>query len=261
MNGIDINKLNDMINYAEDTLSMLKNKNKKKRKQKRIVKALERAYALLNKKVYTQIEIDKTTRLLWRSLQNNISVFAWILVGLILLGVTTFTGEKIYSFIKTSVISKNKIHEMTDELYKLITINYEETNVVDLKGLVGTKKELLEPIGKFSLKNDSSKLPKEFDYIVNYTVVIKKQSATLDEKYIKYQIKYEDFNGNMTTTPIGKLSDLKKNKKGDLILISGKQKKDATTNFEVTMWVDYDIPNQEQGKNYKFLFDVETTLD
>lgn len=54
MSGVDTSKLKDMISQAESVLEELKTKQKHKSKQKRILDALEKAYAILNKKLNTQ---------------------------------------------------------------------------------------------------------------------------------------------------------------------------------------------------------------
>ena len=100
MDMLNLKDLKEIILVAEDELSKLKEENRRKGKQKRIAKALEKAYALLNRTDYTQKEIDKMTHIVWKSLQDNISAFwVWIL-GILLTGSIVFTGYETYSFIE-----------------------------------------------------------------------------------------------------------------------------------------------------------------
>jgi hypothetical protein len=263
MSGVDTSKLKDMISQAESVLEELKTKQKHKSKQKRILDALEKAYAILNKKLYTQKEVDYSTRIVWKSMQDFKPVIMWILLAIVLLFVFTFTGTYVFNYVKNNINGKNSINKMTNESSKLVTISYDESNVVDLKDMMSQKDEegLLNQRQKFTIKNDSSKLPKNLDYIINYEITINEIKSDINKKYIKYKVDYEDEAGTFITTSISNLADLKKNKKGELILLEGTQKKDATTHFEVTFWIDYDTPNSEQDKSYIFSFDVHTTID
>lgn len=101
--NIDTTDLRKIIVEAEEELEKLKEDDRRRFKQRRITKALERAYNLLNKKEYTQKEVDKRTRDVWRSLQDGlIPPFLFFLFDILFVCAFVFAVYEAYSFMRVS---------------------------------------------------------------------------------------------------------------------------------------------------------------
>jgi len=270
MNRPNIDELKKMIVRAEEELEKLVNDSVRRLKQRRIKRALEKAYATLNRQEYTQEEIDKRTRQVWRSLQDGVPIIWVYIFGIIFACSFIFAAYETYSFLnnttnKSDIWPWNNDEDKYD-LSELVAVNYGETNVVSLYDLipvddnvgVNNKKQT------FSISNNSTTLPTNIDYDVDYVVNIvemnSKSGKVLDKKFIKYQIVYTE-NGNTTKTDIGRLSDLQKVGDNKYVLFSGTQPKNTITNFEVAFWLASDATDDEQGAAYTFAFFIDAGIN
>lgn len=267
INEPDIKDLKSMIALAEEELEKLKEDNRREHKQKRITRALERAYALLNKESYTQKEVNKRTHDVWLSLQDGVIPFFWYyLIGFLLACALIFTGIQTYSFISTNWDRIHHIPDIHDDLSSLVTVNYKETNIVSLYDLMPVDDEigLKNKKEEFNISNTSEKVPSGIDYVVDYNVNIVEMNQNarkiINKRYIKYQLTYEDLEGKTVVREIGRLSDLKQNPDGSFLLVHDSQYKDKISNFKMVLWLASDAGNSEQGASYTFAYKVTAVI-
>lgn len=259
----NLDKLNEAIDVAEKVLEKEKNS---KSKIKRINKALEKAYALLNRDSYTQKEVNNCTSDIWYALRdkNDTMIILLFLFSFLLSSALFFTAFEISTFMRENWDPNKNIPVLNEETSKLITVNYKETNIVNLENLmtVSDDEGLKNTPQTFEISNDSSKVG-GIDYKVNYSVNIvelnDKIERVLDKKYIKYQLTYIE-DGKEVVSPIGTFADLKKNPDGSYLLMDGTQKKDSITSFKVVIWLSATAPNEVQNTAYMFAFKVSAVI-
>ena len=264
MNKPNIEELLKMINRGEDELKKLEDAHIRKHKRKRITRALEGAYEMLNKSEYTQKEVDDNTHKIWLALQDAMLIFWWWLLGILLIGALIFSAYETYSFIQNN---KGPVNPYTPpEINEVVTVNYTETDIVSLYDMIPLSDNdgLRNPAQTFTISNDSSKLKSDMDYKVDYTVNIIElnQGVTniLDKKFIKYQLTYTDESGREVVSDIKRLSDLEANPDGSLILMKGKQNRDTVSNFKMIVWLASDATDSEQNKSYTFKFHITANI-
>lgn len=265
----NIDKLNEAIETAENVLEEIKDQDnsRAKRKRKRINKALETAYATLNKKEYTQKEIDKKTDEVWRSLMDDdYLVIIVFLFGFLLSGAIIYTVFQAYSFIHSNWDPERNDPEITEELSELVKVDYIENNIVSLydQVTVSDKVGLNNAPQEFTISNDSSEVG-ALNYMVHYSVNIVPMNdpnvKLIDKRYIKYKYTYVDSStGKSYESPIGTLDDLVENADGSLLLTNGTQLKDSKTDFKVTFWISSLATNDQQGATYTFAFKVNAAI-
>ena len=320
MNKPDLKDLKKIIIRAEKELEDLHEKDVRHAKQRRIKRALERAYTLLNSSDYTQKQVDKMTRVVWRSLQDGIPLIWFWSIGVLLFGSLVFTAYETFSFFgnyldlpvcrpgtpwwvwcrpnpnpnpnpnpdrpdnpdypvkprpeesssesrESSVESSEQPNPVVeDDLSNLVTVNYVETNIVNLTNLIPVSDEvgLKNKAQEFNITNDSSKLTPgiEYDirYIVNIVELNQNIAKVINNKYIRYRLTYDNYYGEKVVVD-GNIGDLKKNADGSFEFISGSQKKDATSNFNVIFWIDSSAGNDQQGASYLMAFKTTAVID
>ena len=259
----NLDKLNEAIDIAEKVIEKERNN---KSKIKRINKALDKAYALLNRDSYTQREVDNCTSDIWNALRNknDALVVLLFLFSFLLSGALFFTALEISNFLQENWNPSNDFPILNEETSKLITVNYKETNIVNLENLMTVSDDvgLKNTPQTFEISNDSSKVG-GLNYKVNYSINIvelnDKIERVLDKKYLKFQLSYVE-NGQEIVTPIKTFADLKKNPDGSFLLMNGTQKKDGITSFKVVIWLSADAPNEEQNTAYMFAFKVSAVI-
>lgn len=268
--AVDISKLKEAIQAGEDEIARLEENNLPtgQNKHKRVTKALEKAYALLNKNNYLQKDVNKCEDIIWKALEDNNAYFViWFFIfGFLLSGVTVFSVYEAYSFVQSNWDSNNNFTPTIDEeTSQLITVNYIETNIMNLENLravsdeVGMQSTPLE----FEITNDSTKVG-DLNYLVNYTVNIVELNGGLDKvvdkKYIKYQFTTIDTDSKEVESSIGTLADLKQNTDGSYQLTSNSQAKDGFTGYKVRVWINAVAGNDQQGRSYIFAFKVNAAI-
>ena len=261
-NEINLSELKRAINLAEEMLEDLKTKEIRKLKQKRIKRALKKAYALLNSKGYSQKQVDKVTRIVYRSMLDRVGIFWFYIFGLFLAGALMFTSYEAYSFIKANWDLDHYI-KPEDAVSSVVKITYKNTNIVDLHDLISVSNEtgLKNPKQEFNISNTAELMPYNMNYNVKYQITIRELNDTidkvLDKRFIRYQLTHYDAEtGIRTTEPIRTFADLTKNIDGSYKMFTGTQAKDRQTNFEVVIWIGEDALNDQQGREYRFAFSV-----
>lgn len=264
--------LKHVIDIAEKAIEQLEEKddNKSKQKIKKINIALENGYRILNVDDTNQKEIDKATDLIWRAIEydKTAGIFWIFLFGFLFSSAVVFTAYQTYSFIDSNWDKHHHHHkypELTEDISKLITVNYKETNIVNLTNLMTVSDSigLKNPPQEFQISNDGKRV-NNMNYQVVYSVNITELNYgienILNKQYLKYQLSYTDNKGNTVTEPIGTFADLKENPDGTFLMTKGIQKKNATTDFKVVIWLSATAPNSEQNKAYTFSFKVNAAI-
>lgn len=268
--NIDIEKLKEAIETAEKVLEEIKDDDsrKKEKKRKRINKALEKAYELLNRDSYTQKEVDKRTDDIWIALMDDDHFLALIVFffGFVLSGTILYAVFQAYSFIQTNWDPDTKQEEFTQDLAEQVKVNYVETSVVSLydQMSVSDQKGLQNPPQEFTIENDSTTLG-NINYRVNYSVNIvplnDPNAKLIDKKYIKYKYFYKDSkDGKTYESKVGTLDELKVNDDGSILLTTGIQDRDTKTDFKVIFWISSHATNKEQGASYTMQFKVNAAI-
>lgn len=264
---IDITKLKEAIDVAENKLEEIKDSNAKKdkRKVKRVNKALEKAYATLNLGDYTQDEVDKRTDDIWIALSDDDHYMMLLLfiIGIFLSGAFVFAVYQAYSYIKES---HDRIEEPTGtDPRSLIDVTFEEKKIVSLYNQLSVDDEIgLENDPTiFTISNDASKA-EDLEYSVPYIVYLipMNDSSTklIDKKYIRYRYTtFDHKTGETYTSKIGNLSELPTDGE-KMILVSPTQAKGETTDYTVTFWIGSDAENDQQGASYTFGFEVSAWI-
>lgn len=265
-----IDKLKEAIDVAEKYLDDIEEEDtyKIRRKRKRVTKALESAYEILNNKEYTEKEIDKKTDDIWASLIDDdpiMFIFIFIL-GIFLSAAVIFVVFQAYSFIEHNLDPEIKDPDITEEVSSLVKVNYIEENVVSLYNQMSVADNvgLQNPPQEFTISNSSEDV-KALNYLVHYSVNIvpmnDPKAKLLNEKHIKYKYTYKDSHtGKFYESAVGTLADLKTNPDGSLLLTKGTQAKDSKTDFKVIFWVSSHALNSEQGSTYTFAFKVNAAI-
>lgn len=261
---VKLSELKRMIKLADEMREKLKINNRRRLKQLRISFALKRAYNLLNKGNYTQDDVDRKTRVVYRSMQDRI-LFWYYLMGFLLAGSVMFAAYETYSFI--SVNWDLEHHFPGDDISNIVNVVYKESNIVSLYNLVTVPDSvgLKNPKQEFNISNDSSKIPPNINYVVHYHVSITELNDNIDriidKKYIRYQLTHYDAKtGEKVSEKIGKFIDLPRNLDGTFRLYAGTQERDHQTNFEMIIWIGEDAPNSQQGRAYNFAFKVTAVI-
>jgi hypothetical protein len=261
--------LHKAIETAEKTLEDIKdNKDRKsKRKRKRVNEALDKAYSMLNRKDYTQKEVDDRTDDIWKALmedEHNL-ILVIFFFGFLLSGALIFTVFQTYSFIQSNW-DPDRTDTLTEDISSLVDVEYTESNIVSLYDQMSVSDAvgLQNPSEDFTISNDSSEVG-SLSYIVHYSVNLvpmNDDSAKLiDTKYIKYKYTYKDSKtGKYYESKIGTLDELTTNSDGSLLLTKGTQMKDSQTDFKVIFWISSLATNKEQGSTYTFAFKVNAAI-
>jgi len=271
-NKPDLKKLNEAIEIAEKFLEDIEEENNARinRKRKRVIKALENAYELLNREEYTQKEVDKKTDDIWEAMMDDDNVLAIIIFffGFLLSGVAIFTVFQAYSFIQINWDQdpSERYPELNEELSELVTVNYIEENIISLydQMTVSDKVGLQNPPEEFTISNDSSKVG-SLNYLVHYSVNIvplnDPKAKLIDKEFIKFKYTYKDSkSGKYYESKIGTLDELSINPDGSMLLTKGTQKKDSKTDFKVIFWISALASNEEQGSSYTMAFKVNAAV-
>lgn len=272
--GLSFKELKKAIDAGENSLVSLEEKddNSNKRKYKRVFRALENGYKVLNSSVKTQTDIDKAAEKIWKALEDDDSlIIIWIfLFGFLLSAALVFTAYHTYSFIDSNWDKQHHHHrppkpDIDEDLSKLVTVNYKETNIVNLVNLmtVSDAKGLNNSAQEFQIYNDGSKL-KAVNYKVNYSVNIvelnKSFDDIIDKKYLKYRLIYTDNKGNEVLEPIRTFADLKQNPDGSYQMFKGVQDKNGINKFKVIIWLSANANNDQQNRSYTFAFKVNAAI-
>lgn len=269
--NIDVKKLNEAIEVAEQALKNIEDSDtfRAKRKRRRINNALEGAYETLNKGEYGQKEIDKRTDDIWDALVDS-SPFMMLFIffcGFLLSGAVVFTLYQAYSFIEKCTDSEfNKNNpSLTPELSSLVEVEYLEEKIVQLKDQmsVSDAKGLLNPPQEFIIKNNSGKVG-ELQYLVKYEVKLvplnDPSAKLISPEYIKYRYTYKDSKtGKYYESPIKTLEETK-NESGSYIIDTGTQGRDGETKYNVVFWISSLAPDAEMGSTYTFQFKVDAAI-
>ncbi len=269
--NIDVRKLNEAIEVAEQALKNIEDSEtfRAKRKRKRINNALEGAYETLNKSEYGQKEVDKRTDDIWDALVDS-SPFMMLFIffcGFLLSGAVAFTLYQAYSFIEKCTDSEfNKNNPpVTPELSSLVNVEYVEDSIVQLvdQMSVSDAKGLLNPSQKFTIRNNSDKVG-GLQYLVNYEVKLvplnDPSAKLISPKYIKYRYTYKDYRtGKLYESPIKTLEETKMDK-GTYIIDTGTQGRDGVTEYNVVFWISSLAPDEEMSSTYTFQFKVDAAI-
>ena len=261
-NEINLSELKKAIVLAEEMLAMLKAQDIRPLKQLRIKHALNKGYALLNRKSYTQEKVDRVTRIIYRSMEDVAIIFWLYIFGILLAGALVFTSFEAYSFIKQTWDINHQFNP-SDAISNVVNVVYKETNFVDILDQVTVPNEvgLKNKKQEFSISNNMDKMPNNLDYKVHYQVTILEKNdnheRVLEKRYIRYQLTYfDEETKERITEPIRTLADLPQNIDGSLKMFTGVQDKNHKTNFEVIFWIGEDAPNSQQGRSYSLAFKV-----
>ncbi len=269
--SVDVRKLNEAIEVAEQALKNIEDSEtfRAKRKRKRINNALEGAYETLNKSEYGQKEVDKRTDDIWDALVDS-SPFMMLFIffcGFLLSGAVAFTLYQAYSFIEKCTDSEfNKNNPpVTPELSSLVNVEYVEDSIVQLvdQMSVSDAKGLLNPSQKFTIRNNSDKVG-GLQYLVNYEVKLvplnDPSAKLISPKYIKYRYTYKDYRtGKFYESPIKTLEETKMDK-GTYIIDTGTQGRDGVTEYNVVFWISSLAPDEEMSSTYTFQFKVDAAI-
>lgn len=267
--GVKLTDLKKMISLAEDELQKLKDDDRRHLKQRRITRALNKTYEMLDTKEYTQDDVDKHERMIWRSLQDRALIIWLLLFGIFLSGAIMFASYETYSFFRWNWDREHPVNPQDPNTKEsLVYVRYKESNIVSLYNLMPVRDldGLNNPKQEFSVSNDEDKMPTNVDYTVKYNVNIlelnDQKMKLINKKYIRYQLThYDSVTKEKVTEPIGKLSDLKgPNPDGTYTIYTGTQAKGAKTNFEVVFWLGEDAENDQMGRSYKFAFRVAAAV-
>lgn len=267
----NIDKLNEAIAVAEKVLEDIENEDSHKanRKKKRVNRALENAYAILNLKDYTEKEIKDRTDEIWKSLVDDdpIAAFFLFLVGFSLSGIMIFTVYQAYSFFD-SYQDKDPEHfyeTITKDKAGKIEVEYAENNVISLydQMSVADKVGLQNKPQQFTITN-RLKGTNRINYGVNYTVFLEPlndpNAKLLKEEHIKLKYTYTDSDGSLHESNIMTIKDLPKSRDGKYILVQDSQKMNSKTDFNVIFWISSHARDDEQGSSYTFKFNVEAEV-
>lgn len=263
---VNLSELKKIISEAEKTLEKYQENEVRKLKQMRIKRALKRAYAFLGTKGYTQDDVDKMYKVVWRSLQDIPVVWLYLL-GVLLAGSIMFASYETYSFFMF-YWDKIIIIPPGGNVDRAVRVKYAESNIVNLYNLISVDDEdgLEGPTQMFNISNDTTELPRHVNYEVYYNINLvelnNNYSRIINKRYIRYQLSYYDtLTNEKVYEPIGKFSDLPVNPDGTLRLFSGKQAKGHQTNFEVKIWIGPDAGNDQQNRAYSFAFNVTAVIN
>jgi len=269
--NIDVRKLNEAIEVAEQALKNIEDSDtfKAKRKRRKINNALEGAYETLNKVEYGQKEINKRTDDIWDALVDS-SPFMMLFIFLfsfLLSGAVVFTLYQAYSFIEKCTDSEfNKNNPvLTPEISSLVDVEYLEDSIVQLfdQMSVSDAKGLLNPPQEFTIRNTSDKVG-GVQYLVKYEVKLvplnDPSAKLISPEYIKYRYTYKDSKtGKYYESPIKTLAETE-NDDGTYIIDTGTQGRDGETTYKVVFWISSLAPDREMGSTYTFQFKVDAAI-
>lgn len=260
----NLEKLKEVLAIAERTLEEIKDENthKAKKRRKKITKAVEKAYEMLNKKEYTEKEIKKRTDDVWISLMDDDHFIALLIFffGFVLAGAAIFAIFQAYAFIQNNWIDEPKKDTEQnwpqDEISELVSVEYKENNIVNLYDQMTVSDEVgvQNTPQEFTIKNDSKKVP-SLNYTVNYSVDLvpmnDPKGKILDKKYIKYKYIYTNsWTGKSYESKIRTLDSSNVNSDGSITIATGTQLKDNETKFKVIFWLSSEAQDDQQSNIY-----------
>lgn len=270
----NLEKLKEVLAIAERTLEEIKDENthKAKKRRKKITKAVEKAYEMLNKKEYTEKEIKKRTDDVWISLMDDDHFIALLIFffGFVLAGAAIFAIFQAYAFIQNNWIDEPKKDTEQnwpqDEISELVSVEYKENNIVNLYDQMTVSDEVgvQNTPQEFTIRNDSKKVP-SLNYTVNYSVDLvpmnDPKGKILDKKYIKYKYTYTNsWTGKSYESKIRTLDSSNVNPDGSITIATGTQLKDNETKFKVIFWLSSEAQDDQQGATYTMAFKVNASI-
>lgn len=270
----NLEKLKEVLAIAERTLEEIKDENthKAKKRRKKITKAVEKAYEMLNKKEYTEKEIKKRTDDVWISLMDDDHFIALLIFffGFVLAGAAIFAIFQAYAFIQNNWIDEPKKDTEQnwpqDEISELVSVEYKENNIVNLYDQMTVSDEVgvQNTPQEFTIRNDSKKVP-SLNYTVNYSVDLvpmnDPKGKILDKKYIKYKYIYTNsWTGKSYESKIRTLDSSNVNPDGSITIATGTQLKDNETKFKVIFWLSSEAQDDQQGATYTMAFKVNASI-